>query len=66
MHSRTIHIWPCANALGPILTVAVIVKIQQLVAPLGDDSERILEEGDDNQKSSNCRHVSTMRRRVSC
>lgn len=37
--------------------VAVIVKIQQLVAPLGDDSERILEEGDDNQKSSNCRHV---------
>jgi hypothetical protein len=55
-----------ANALGPILTVAVIVKIQQLVAPLGDDSERILEEGNDNQESPDSRQVSTMRRRVSC
>lgn len=53
------------NALGPILTVAVIVKIQQLVAPLSHDSERILEEGNDNQESSNSRHISTMRRRVS-
>lgn len=52
--------------LGPILTVAVVVKVQQLVAPLGDDSERILEEGNDDQKSSNSRQISTMRRRVSC
>lgn len=41
-----------------ILTVAVVVEIEQLVAPLGNDTERILKEGDDNQESSNGGKVS--------
>lgn len=38
--------------------MTVVVKVEQLVAPLSDDTERILEEGDDDQESSNGRKVS--------
>lgn len=38
--------------------MAVVVKIQQLVVPLGHDSERILDEGYDNQKAANGGEVS--------
>lgn len=41
-----------------LLTVAVVVEIEQLVAPLGDDTESILEESDDDQESSNGGKVS--------
>lgn len=40
-------------APGWILTVAVVVEVQQLVAPLGDDTERILEERDNDQETAN-------------
>lgn len=37
--------------------MTVVVKIQQLVVPLGYYSERILDEGYDNQKAANGREV---------
>lgn len=37
--------------------MTVVVKIQQLVVPLGHYSERILDEGYDNQKAANGREV---------
>lgn len=38
-------------------TVAVVVQIQELVAPLCDYSEGVFEEGDDNQEAPNCREI---------
>jgi hypothetical protein len=65
--SRIKGIGGYVNAPGSVLTVAVVVKIQQLVAPLGDDPEPIFKKSDDDQESSDGREVSTaMRRQVSC
>lgn len=50
--------WKAGIAPRSILTVAVVVEVEQLVAPLGDDTEGILEEGDDDQESSNGGKVS--------
>jgi hypothetical protein len=41
------------------LTFPVIMQIQQLVAPLCQDSQGILEERDDDQESANGWQVST-------
>lgn len=35
--------------------MSIIVEVDQLIAPLGDDPQRILEKGYDNQESSNGR-----------
>lgn len=51
---------------GWTLTVAVVMEVQQLVAPLGDDTERILEERDNDQESANGWEVArSMRGKVS-
>jgi hypothetical protein len=42
----------------------VFLKIPDLVAPLGDDSQRILQEGDDDEKPANRRQVGSQRLRV--
>ena len=39
------------------LTMSVVAEIQQLVTPLGDDAEGILQEGDDDQEASNGRQI---------
>lgn len=38
-------------------TVSVVVEVGELVAPLRDDAQGILEEGDDDEKAANCRNV---------
>lgn len=38
-------------------TVSVIVQVGELVTPLGDDTESILEEGDDDEESANRRDI---------
>jgi hypothetical protein len=38
-------------------TVSVIVQVGELVTPLGDDTEGILEEGDDDEESANRRDI---------
>jgi hypothetical protein len=43
--------------------MSVIVEVKKLVAPLGDNSERILEKRDDNQESADRGEVSA---RISC
>lgn len=40
------------------LTVSVVLEVGELVAPLGNDAQRILQKGDDNQEASNRREVS--------
>lgn len=50
--------WKVGIAPRSLLTVAVVVEIEKLVAPLGDDTERILEESDDDQETSNGGKVS--------
>lgn len=35
--------------------MSIFIQIRQLLTPLRDDPERILEEGDDDQKPSYCR-----------
>jgi hypothetical protein len=32
--------------------VAVVVQVEQLVAPLGDDAQRVFEEGDDDEEAA--------------
>ena len=36
----------------------VVVEVEQLVAPLGDDAQRILEEGHHDEEAANSREVS--------
>lgn len=38
-------------------TVSVVVQVGELVAPLSDDAQGILEEGDDDEEAANCRDV---------
>jgi hypothetical protein len=38
-------------------TVSVIVQVGELVTPLGDDAQGILEEGDDDEESANRRDI---------
>ena len=45
--------------------MAIVVKIQKLVVPLGYYSDRILDEGYDNQKAANGRKVSAHHHLVS-
>ena len=40
-------------------TVSVIVEIDELVAPLSDDSERVFQEGDNDEKAANRWKIST-------
>ena len=35
-----------------VLTVTVVVQVAQLIAPLSDNSKRILQEGDDDEETS--------------
>jgi hypothetical protein len=44
------------------LTMSVVMEIFQLVAPLGENSERIFEEGDNNQEAPNCREIADVPR----
>jgi hypothetical protein len=39
------------------LTVTVVLQVEQLVGPLGDDTESIFEEGDDDQETANGREI---------
>lgn len=39
------------------LTVSVVVQVEELVAPLRHDAQRILEKGHDNQETTNCREI---------
>ena len=39
------------------LTVAVVVQIDELILPLGDDSEGVFEEGDDDEEAAEVREV---------
>lgn len=32
--------------------MAVVVKVDELILPLGDDSEGVFEEGDDNEETA--------------
>lgn len=36
-----------------MLTVSVVAEVEKLVVPLGDDTESILKESDDNEKAAN-------------
>jgi hypothetical protein len=42
------------------LTMSVVMEIFQLVAPLGENSERIFEEGDNDQEAPNCREIANV------
>lgn len=42
-------------------TVAVVVQVCELVTPLGDYAQRILEEGDDDQEATNGWQISVER-----
>lgn len=42
----------CAGLRGEALTVAVVMQVDELVAPLCDDSQRVFEEGDDDEEAS--------------
>ena len=46
---------------GMELTVTVVVQVAQLITPLSDDSKRILQKRNNNQKASNRREVSNLR-----
>jgi len=46
-------------AEGGKRTVSVVVQVGELVAPLGDDAQGILEEGDDDEETANRRDVTT-------
>ena len=48
---------PGTQSFGKVRTVSVVVQIRELVAPLCYYAERILEKGNNNQKTSNCRKV---------
>jgi hypothetical protein len=37
--------------------VSVVVQVGELVTPLGDDAQGILEEGDDDEESANRRDI---------
>jgi hypothetical protein len=37
--------------------VAVVLQVKQLIGPLGDDTESIFKEGDDNQETANGREI---------
>lgn len=37
--------------------VTVVLQVEQLVGPLGDDTESIFEEGDDDQETANGREI---------
>lgn len=39
-------------------TVSVIPEKHELIVPLRDDTKRILEESNDDEKSANCRNIS--------
>lgn len=41
-----------------VLTVSKVPEVGELIAPLGDDSEGIFEESDDNKESADGWHVS--------
>ena len=43
------------------LTVTVVVQVAQLITPLSDDSKRILQKRNNNQKTSNRWEVSNLR-----
>jgi hypothetical protein len=54
-------------AEGGIRTAPVVIEVEQLVAPLGEDSEHIFEEGDDDEEPADggkvtegSKHVSTL------
>lgn len=44
-----------SKELGGTRTVPIVVEVCQLVVPLRDDPQCVLEEGDDDQESSNGR-----------
>jgi hypothetical protein len=46
--------------------VSVIVQVGELVAPLGDDAQGILEEGDDDEESANRRDITATQTSVEC
>lgn len=37
--------------------MTVVLQVEQLVGPLGDDTESIFEEGDDDQETANGREI---------
>ena len=45
--------------------MSIVVEVEELVAPLGDDAESILEERHDDQETSDGREVSKARAPVS-
>lgn len=47
-------------------TVSVVVQVGELVTPLGDDAQGILEEGDDDEESANRRDITATQTSVEC
>lgn len=45
-------------------TVSVIPEKHELVVPLRDDTERIFEEGYNNEEAANCRNISIVSKNV--
>ena len=46
------------------MTENALLQEPNLVAPLGQDSQRVLQKGDDNQETTNCRQMRFQRLRV--
>ena len=46
--------------------MSVVVKVGELVVPLGDDAQGILEEGDDDEESANRRDITANQASVEC
>lgn len=51
--------------LDPVLTMSVIVQVQQLIVPLCDDSKSVFEEGDDDEETSDRWKISVQSETVS-
>lgn len=48
-----------------VLTLPEITKVEELVVPLCQDAQRVLDEGDNNQKSADSREVPEKKNTVS-
>jgi hypothetical protein len=46
--------------------VSVVVQVGELVAPLCDDAQGILEEGDDDEESANRREITAKQTSAEC
>jgi len=46
--------------------VSVVVQVGELVTPLGDDAQGILEEGDDDEETANRRDVTRTLQSANC